>query len=566
MVTTISPATTSTEAIVVEKRPRSWRPRRDPFARGVRVRETRGDRVFVVAAYILLSVFLLVVLLPLLNIIASSLSSPQAVSSGRVLFWPVEFTFRGYAEALGNPAILRGFGNSIFYTVVGTIISVVGTVAIAYPLSRAQLFGRSVITGGVVFTMLFTGGVIPMYLVVQSLGLLDTRWSMFLPNAIGVWQVIIAIVYFRSSVPDEVYEAAQLDGASELRILWTIVVPLAKPLLAVLKGERRDPPPMWLMRQAGRYLPEYRQLRAHKGSFLDLVYDSDAAAEVTLQPLERFAFDAAILFSDILIVPFGIGQNLSFVAGEGPRLTPPLMTAQLDSLTPALTRFERIYETVRKVKARLLPETTLIGFAGAPWTVATYMVAGQGSRDQSETRRLAYADPRRFAEILDRIERVTFDYLAGQIEAGAEAIQVFDSWAGSLAPAQFEAFVIAPTARLVERLRSDYPDVPVIGFPKGAGGKIAAYARETNVDCVGLDETVDPAWAHAELPAGLPVQGNLDPLALLAGGDRLSSDVVRILDAFADRPHIFNLGHGILQDTPIDHVHELVALVKGPHG
>jgi len=338
----------------------------------------------------------------------------------------------------------------------------------------------------------------------------------------------------------------------------------AKPLLAVLGGERREPAPMWLMRQAGRYLPEYRQLRQDKGSFLDLVYDSDAAAEVTLQPLKRFpAFDAAILFSDILIVPFALGQNLTFVAGEGPRLTPPLAGARLEDLTPVPGRLDPIYATVRKVKAALDPAKTLIGFAGAPWTVATYMVAGQGSREQAETRRLAYADPARFAAIIDRIEATTFEYLCGQVEAGAEALQLFDSWAGSLAPAEFERWVIAPTARLTAKLRARFPDVPVIGFPKGAGGKIAAYARETDVSAVGIDETVDPVWAAAELPSGLPVQGNLDPLALLAGGDALSSAVKRVLDAFAGRSHIFNLGHGILQDTPIAHVEELIALVKG---
>jgi uroporphyrinogen decarboxylase len=336
-----------------------------------------------------------------------------------------------------------------------------------------------------------------------------------------------------------------------------------KPLLAALKGERRDAPPTWLMRQAGRYLPEYRQLREHKGSFLDLVYDSDAAAEVTLQPIERFDFDAAILFSDILVVPFAIGQNLSFIAGEGPRLTPPLASAQLDSLTPTLARFEPVYETVRKVRQRLAPDKALIGFAGAPWTVTTYMIAGQGSRDQAESRRLAYSDPERFAAIIRRIEDVTFGYLSGQIEAGAEAVQLFDSWAGSLAPAQFEQWVIAPTARLVERLKAEHPAVPVIGFPKGAGGKLRAYADQTRVDCVGLDETVDPAWANRELPAGLPVQGNLDPLALIAGGEQMREAVRRIVDAFRDRPHIFNLGHGILPDTPIGNVEQLVALVKG---
>jgi uroporphyrinogen decarboxylase len=336
-----------------------------------------------------------------------------------------------------------------------------------------------------------------------------------------------------------------------------------KPLLAVLKGERRDPPPMWVMRQAGRYLPEYRQLRADKGSFLDLVYDSDAAAEVTLQPLNRFGLDAAILFSDILVVPFAIGQNLSFVAGEGPRLTPPLLSADLDKLTPALTRLEPVYETVRKVKAKLPEGVALIGFAGAPWTVATYMVAGQGSRDQSESRRLAYSDPERFASIIERIEAVTFTYLSGQIEAGAEAIQLFDSWAGSLAPEQFERWVIAPTSRLVQRLKADYPDIPIIGFPKGAGSKLRAYADQTGADCVGLDETVDPAWANRELAAGFPVQGNLDPLALIAGGDNMRDAVARVVDALRDRPHIFNLGHGILPDTPIENVERLVALVKG---
>ena len=336
-----------------------------------------------------------------------------------------------------------------------------------------------------------------------------------------------------------------------------------KPLLAVLRGQRVGPPPMWLMRQAGRYLPEYRELRQAKGSFLDLVYDSEAAAEVTVQPLKRFGFDAAILFSDILIVPFAIGQHLTFVAGEGPRLSPTLAGANLDDLTPFLTRLEPIYETVARVKARLSPATALIGFAGAPWTVATYMVAGQGSRDQAETRRLAYADPDRLDEIMRRIEKVTFGYLCGQIEAGAEAVQLFDSWAGSLAPAEFERWVIAPTARLVERLREEHPDVPVIGFPKGAGGKIAAYAAGTKVDCVGLDETVDPAWAARELPPELPVQGNLDPLALFAGGEQMRAAAQRILDAFRDRPHIFNLGHGILPDTRIAHVDELVAIVKG---
>ena len=337
-----------------------------------------------------------------------------------------------------------------------------------------------------------------------------------------------------------------------------------KPLLAVLKGERRDPVPMWMMRQAGRYLPEYRQLREEKGSFLGLVYDAQAAADVTLQPLDRFpALDAAILFSDILIVPFALGQNLTFVSGEGPRLTPPLIDGAIDELTAYPARLDPIYDTVRTVRERLGADKTLIGFSGSPWTVATYMVAGQGSRDQSEARRLAYTDPKRFGEIVARIERVTFDYLSGQIDAGAEAVQLFDSWAGSLSPAQFERWVIEPTARIVKKLRARHPDVPVIGFPKGAGGKLAAYARDTKVSAVGLDETVDPVWAAAEIPADLPVQGNLDPLALVAGGKALQQSVRTVLDAFVGRPHIFNLGHGILQDTPIENVQQLIRQVKG---
>jgi uroporphyrinogen decarboxylase len=318
-----------------------------------------------------------------------------------------------------------------------------------------------------------------------------------------------------------------------------------------------------MMRQAGRYLPEYRELRQARGSFLDLVYDSDAAAEVTLQPLKRFPLDAAILFSDILIVPFAIGQNLTFVSGEGPRLTPPLVSAELDDLIPFTVRLEPIYETVAKVRAQLDPAVALIGFAGAPWTVATYMVSGEGSRDQADTRRLAYLDRGRMKALVERIEQVTIDYLLGQIAAGAEAVQLFDSWATNLAPAEFERWVIAPTARIVSALKERHPQVPVIGFPKGSGGKIGVYARETGVDAIGLDETVDPAWADRELPAGMPLQGNLDPLALLAGGETLDTAIRRILDALSGRPHIFNLGHGILQDTPIAHVERMLAIVKG---
>jgi uroporphyrinogen decarboxylase len=336
-----------------------------------------------------------------------------------------------------------------------------------------------------------------------------------------------------------------------------------KPLLTVLKGARLDRPPVWLMRQAGRYLPEYRDLRARKGGFLELVNDSDAAAEVTLQPIRRFGFDGAILFSDILVVPHALGQDLWFEEGEGPRLAPKLVDHALAGLKTAPERLSSIYDTVAKVRALLPAQTTLLGFAGSPWTVATYMIAGQGSKEQGETRRYAYRDPAAFAAIIDAIVDMTVDYLARQIEAGADAVQLFDSWAGSLSPAQFDDWVIAPTLRIVECLRERHPDTPIIGFPKGAGGKLIAYARATQVDALGLDETVDPHWANAQLPEGLPVQGNLDPLALIAGGAALEQAVASILDALGGRPHIFNLGHGILPDTPITHVEALLKQVRG---
>ena len=341
------------------------------------------------------------------------------------------------------------------------------------------------------------------------------------------------------------------------------VAPLVdRPLLAVLHGERRDPPPLWLMRQAGRYLPEYRALRADKGGFLDLVHDSEAAAEVTLQPIRRFGFDGAILFSDILVIPHAMGQDLRFEAGEGPRLSPPLVDATLGALAAVPERLEPIYGTVRRVAAALPSATTFLGFAGSPWTVATYMVAGRGSKEQAEARRHAYRDPAGFGAIIAAIEGMTVDYLSGQITAGVHAVQLFDSWSGSLAPREFERWVIAPTARIVTALRARHPDVPIIGFPKGAGGKIAAYARETEVDAIGLDETVDPVWADGVLPAGLPVQGNLDPLALIAGSAALDHAIDAIRRAFPTRPHVFNLGHGILPDTPIAHVERLLERVR----
>ena len=336
-----------------------------------------------------------------------------------------------------------------------------------------------------------------------------------------------------------------------------------KPLLSVLSSGKNEILPIWLMRQAGRYLPEYRELRTAKGGFLELFCDSEAGAEITLQPIRRFGFDGAILFSDILVIPHALGQDLAFLEGEGPHLSPRLVDRALSALEPAHNRLEPIYKTVELVRSRLDPDTTLLGFAGSPWTVATYMIAGQGSRDQQAARVLAYRDPAALQAILDAIVALSVEYLSGQIEAGAEAVQLFDSWAGSLAPSEFERWVIAPNAAITAAFKARHPGVPVIGFPKGAGEKLPAYARESGVDAVGIDETIDPVWAAREVPAGMPVQGNLDPLLLLAGGDRLEAAARHILAAFDGRPHVFNLGHGIDKETPIAHVERLLAVVRG---
>ncbi|WP_100260093.1 uroporphyrinogen decarboxylase [Qipengyuania seohaensis] len=337
-------------------------------------------------------------------------------------------------------------------------------------------------------------------------------------------------------------------------------------LLDTLNGKRADKVPLWLMRQAGRYLPEYRELRAEKGGFLAMAYDSEAACEITLQPIDRFGFDGAILFSDILIVPHALGQHLEFLAGEGPKLSPPLVDAELGGLSPERSRYDPIYETVRLCRQRLSDDVTMLGFAGSPWTVATYMVAGEGSRDQHDARAMAYRDPGKLQAIIDAIAHETIEYLSGQIEAGAEAVQLFDSWAGSLAPDEFERWVIAPNAKIVAALSQRHPATPIIGFPKGAGEKLPAYARETGVKAVGVDETLDPVWVARELPAGMAVQGNLDPLLLLSGSEALEGRIKTILEAFSDRPHVFNLGHGIDRRTPIANVERLIATVRGWQG
>ena len=334
-------------------------------------------------------------------------------------------------------------------------------------------------------------------------------------------------------------------------------------LLDTLRGNVTDRRPVWLMRQAGRYLPEYRELRSQKGGFLPLVYDSEAASEITLQPIRRFGFDGAILFSDILIVPHALGQDLQFLVGEGPALSPRLVDAALSSLTPAPHHFEPVWDTVRRTRAALPAGVTMLGFIGSPWTVATYMVAGEGSKDHHLARAMAYRDPVAFGEIIQAIVDSSITYLSGQIEAGAEAVQLFDSWAGSLSPRQFQHWVVEPTRTIVDAIRSRHPDVPIIGFPKGAGAKLPAYAHETGVDAVGVDETQNPHWVHRELPLDMPVQGNLDPLLLISGGPELEQAAREVLTAFAGRPHVFNLGHGIDKSTPIANVERLLEIVRG---
>ncbi len=340
-------------------------------------------------------------------------------------------------------------------------------------------------------------------------------------------------------------------------------IPL-KPMLAALAGEARAHPPFWLMRQAGRYLPEYRELRAKAGSFLDLCYNPDFAVEVTLQPLRRYGMDAAILFSDILVVPHALGQALAYLEGEGPKLDPIRGPEDLARLSR--DRFHEtlapVYETVRRLAGVLPDQTTLIGFAGAPWTVACYMVEGGGSKEYAHVKRWAYGDPAGFGRLIDLLVEVTADYLCAQIAAGAETVQLFDSWAGVLPIGPFRRWVIEPTRRIVALVKARHPDVPVIGFPRGAGHAYEDYVADSGVDAVGLDTTVSPLWAARNLQPRLPVQGNLDPILLATGGRALGEATAEILEAFAARPFIFNLGHGVIQSTPPDHVAELARQLR----
>jgi uroporphyrinogen decarboxylase len=337
-----------------------------------------------------------------------------------------------------------------------------------------------------------------------------------------------------------------------------------KTILAVLGGQTITPAPIWLMRQAGRYLPEYRQLRTQAKNFLDFCFRPELAVEATLQPIRRYGLDAAILFSDILTVPWALGQNVQFLEGEGPKLQPIRSSDDLQKLdVPGVTkRLSPVYQTVSGVAAALPPETTLIGFAGAPWTVAAYMVEGTGSRDFLIAKTFGMAEPRSFDRLLDILVTSTVEHLSAQITAGADVVQLFDSWAGVLAEEQFRRWVIAPTKAIVAGVRARHPATPVIGFPRCAGGLLPLYARETGVTAVGLDTQVPLEWANDILPAGLPIQGNLDPVALIVGGQVLRDAVRVILDQAKGRPLIFNLGHGVPMTTPPEHVAELVQLVR----
>ena len=337
-----------------------------------------------------------------------------------------------------------------------------------------------------------------------------------------------------------------------------------KPLLHVLQGAREAIPPVWMMRQAGRYLPEYRAVREKAGGFLDLCFNPELAAEVTLQPVRRFGFDAAILFSDILVIPLALGRKVEFQVGEGPKLEPLADAAALTSLRESIDGkvLAPVYETVARVKSALDSKTTLIGFCGAPWTVATYMVAGEATPDQAPARLFAYRDPQSFGRLIDRLVQGSIEYLVGQLKAGAEVVQIFDTWAGVLGPEQFERWCIEPTQKIVEGVRRQIPGAKIIGFPRGVGAMALPYVELTGVNGIGLDWTFEREIARDMLQPRVAVQGNVDPLALLAGGVALEREVNDVMATLSGGRHIFNLGHGILPNTPIAHVEQMLKRVR----
>lgn len=338
-----------------------------------------------------------------------------------------------------------------------------------------------------------------------------------------------------------------------------------KTILRALKGERLPTPPIWMMRQAGRYLPEYRATRAQAGDFLKLCYNPELAAEVTLQPIRRYGFDAAILFADILLICQALGADLWFETGEGPRLSTITTPDGLAALKPAAAIHDclsPVYETVRLLSRELPKETTLIGFAGAPWTVATYMIAGRGTRDQGPAHALKAADRATFAALIDRITEATVLYLSEQVKAGAEVVKLFDSWAGSLKGADFTDFAVKPTARIIADLKRLHPGLPIIAFPREAGQGYVGFARATGADCVALDNSVSPDWAAAHVQVDGCVQGNLAPEHMVTGGEALVRETRRVVAAFRNGPHIFNLGHGITPDADPEHVRLMIDTIR----
>ncbi|NVO13003.1 MAG: uroporphyrinogen decarboxylase [Rhodoplanes sp.] len=338
-----------------------------------------------------------------------------------------------------------------------------------------------------------------------------------------------------------------------------------RPILEVLAGKRQAVPPVWMMRQAGRYLPEYRATREQAGSFLDLCYNPKLAAEVTFQPIRRFGFDAAILFSDILVVPHALGQTVSFTAGEGPRLEPVVTADNVGLYAGAFDKekLAAVFEAVRLIRAGLPPEVTFLGFCGAPFTVATYMVAGEGTPDQAPARLLAYRDPATFQRLIAALVDASITYLVEQFRCGVDAVQLFDTWGGILPPAEFDRWVIDPAKRIVDGVRAEVPGAKIIAFPRGAGTQLERFVDRVPVDAVGLDWTIDLKFARERIQSRVAVQGNLDPLLLLAGGEALDRGVDAVLEAFRDGPFIFNLGHGITPDAPIANVERMLARVRG---
>jgi uroporphyrinogen decarboxylase len=340
--------------------------------------------------------------------------------------------------------------------------------------------------------------------------------------------------------------------------------PTAKPFVEVLSGRRQPVPPLWMMRQAGRYLPEYREVRGKAGSFLDLCFTPQFAAEVTMQPIRRFNFDAAIIFSDILVIPYALGRSVRFEVGEGPRLDPLDTPDKVGTLSARadFTKLEPVFEALRRVRLELDPKIALIGFCGAPWTVATYMVAGQGTSDQAPARMMAYRHPEAFAKIIDAVVENSIIYLLGQLKAGADVLQIFDTWAGVLPPREFQRWSIEPTRRIVAGVRKQVPDAKIIGFPRGAGALLPHYVEATGVDAVSIDWATEPSLIREKVQSRVAVQGNLDPLVLIAGGAALDRAIDDVLSNYAGGRLIFNLGHGIQPETPIAHVAQMVQRVR----